>query len=965
MFERQIQTEELSFDVMLGLEPESPFDEAQLGQISFRPTVIVGIGGTGLRVVRKLKKRIRRFFKEDGRSIFQFLVFDTDHEEQREDERLDSGEFVYLGNIDGNGIIANLSIHDYIRPWWPEGYAPGFISTGAKAVRCVGRLALFHYIDEIVPRIEDAIRRAIDVDAAMGVEAQSAKIYIIASLCGGTGSGMFIDMAYITRDLFMQRVPAAYVTGALVMPDAFEPLFTALSTTNRARANTYAALKELDHFTYHRHFKVRYSNAYEINLPLGHRPFDICYLLGATNENGQHVGDIEGLAEMIAEEIFLEIASPLRRQQASDFDNISELEEVSMGKAMAYSSFAVASLAYPVGRIVTWCAAKETARLIQDGLLRPVADSRATDAAAEAFLTQQRIREAGMDEVLSQLSRDGRGQPIAVDVQLVELEGQRQLELLDVMQGVEHYRSEELERACQEMDSHLGELSRRTTRALLEKVRDFTLSPDHGLVFARWFLEHLRTKVAAQRDGEMVPEAQAWSQWKGARESLWQDARGEVETAVTSWGLPVIKTRRVSQAVADYASAYNGYLQAHLELELRSRAITFYESLVEEIDRLNRTLGDLIARLNVTRDRARDFSERALVGRRVLRGEYVLARSAVDFQGLEELYQRYSPSLETTADRRQILTEFLGHVRAENPGWSPLAGAHEDEDHIGAQLYEFLRARFHERLAGLDLLTVLRELEGSGRVTDACHSLFRNAGPFWSFTTVDCPEGRGNIHPVSLIGYHRVDGAGSGWVKELRGAVERFTPVPTNDPYQLVILKTKHGLPLYTFNALRGLYRNAYEVYEDQWRSHREGTRPLHASEEWEKAVADIHPSRDVYRHILFAVGFGLDLIYNKGDWYYARARQEEGQPHKDDHQIAQGRRAALEAFARSKEARLDVDRTLRERMVSAQAETLSRLSEYVRWLETQALKDTANKALYQQEKAWVEQFVKEYRRLL
>ena len=161
--------------------------------------------------------------------------------------------------------------------------------------------------------------------------------------------------------------------------------------------------------------------------------------------------------------------------------------------------------------------------------------------------------------------------------------------------------------------------------------------------------DSLRTKVEAQRDEEMVKEAKEWSEKKGEREALWHDAKGEVEMAVTS--VFIGRGRRVKQAVSDYVGAYNSYTQAFLELELRSRAITFYEALKEEIDQLDRKLRSLLAKLNVTKELALASSERAIVGKRVLKGDYVLARSAVDFRGLKQLYERFSPPLKRTNSR--------------------------------------------------------------------------------------------------------------------------------------------------------------------------------------------------------------------------------------------------------------------------------------------------------------------------
>jgi hypothetical protein len=966
------EQEGLPFDVMLGLNPERRFDKTELTEIAYRPTLIIGIGGTGQRVVPRLKTRLRGFFEEDQQRVFQCLVLDTDTQEPAEADELSPGEFVYLGNIDGNGIVDHLAIHDYIRPWWPQGYRPGFISKGAKAVRCVGRLALFHYIDEIIVRLQDAISQAIDVNASMGLQSRSAKVYVVASLCGGTGSGMFLDMAYIARDLFMQRVPVTYVTGLLVMPDAFEPLFTSLSTTNRARANTYAACKTLDHHMYHRDFPMRYSDTYAISLPSGQRPFDICYLLGSTNENHQNVGNISDLGEMMAEEIFLEIASPLGGKEASQLDNIDEVNNISLGKPMAYSSFAVGSLAYPVSEITTWCAARDTARLTQGLLLQPLASGSDAEESAEAFLRQQRIREQGVDEVLDQLNQSSRGSPISIQAQFIEVEGFKRDETLDVIRDLEAYTQEELVKLQEQMDANLDRLRQRARAALGREVKQLTLGPRYGVTFGQWFLGHLRAKVRAQRDEEMVAEAKEWKERKQAQLAVWRDARQELEAAVAPGGILGIRSlfgRGVTPALRDCISAYNGYLDAWRQLELRSRAITFYESLKESIDDLDRRLNSLKAKLNATRERTQLFTERALVGKRILQGEYVLARSAVGFERLRQLYERYSPSLETEEDKRRVLSEFLNYVLTNDPDWSPLAHAEDPEDQIGERLYNFLRAHFEERLGAMNLLELLEEMGDSAQVGHEVLTVFGQAGPFWNYTTVDCPEGRGNIHPVNLVGYDGLGGDDSRWADRLSAAIpDRFTPVTTNDGRQLVVLRTKHGLPLYTFKGLRGPYRNAYEVYEDQWRSQREGARPLHASELWEKTVADLHPSRLEYSRMLFAIGFALDLVYQSGDkssWYYARARHKETEPFREDHQLANGLEEAIETFIIMKEARQDVDQELREMMVSAQADTLRRLRDFLPRFEELAAGSPTNKDVYHQMRAWVEQFVREYRRVL
>ncbi|MGD9099161.1 MAG: tubulin-like doman-containing protein [Anaerolineae bacterium] len=89
----------IPLSIIMGSEPEAPFAGDELAHTSYRPTLVIGLGGTGLTVVRKLKRRLRRYFRQEELDIFQFLVFDTTAEDVGEDEEaLAPGEFEYSPN---------------------------------------------------------------------------------------------------------------------------------------------------------------------------------------------------------------------------------------------------------------------------------------------------------------------------------------------------------------------------------------------------------------------------------------------------------------------------------------------------------------------------------------------------------------------------------------------------------------------------------------------------------------------------------------------------------------------------------------------------------------------------------------------------------------------------------------------------------------------------------------------------
>ena len=67
-------------------------------------------------------------------------------------------------------------------------------------------------------------------------------IYIVGSICGGTGGGLFLDVAYELRYLQSQReLPEkSRIKGLFALGDVYDAL------TKRVLANTYASLRELE-----------------------------------------------------------------------------------------------------------------------------------------------------------------------------------------------------------------------------------------------------------------------------------------------------------------------------------------------------------------------------------------------------------------------------------------------------------------------------------------------------------------------------------------------------------------------------------------------------------------------------------------------------------------------------------------------------------------------------------------------
>ncbi|MBK9229287.1 MAG: hypothetical protein IPO15_00020 [Anaerolineae bacterium] len=84
----------------------------------------------------------------------------------------------------------------------------GRIHSGARQVRAVGRLALYRkyrtFWASMSTKLQLAkiaeIQRAEDAGYAVIRETGLRQIYIVSSVCGGTGAGMLLDIAHRVRE---------------------------------------------------------------------------------------------------------------------------------------------------------------------------------------------------------------------------------------------------------------------------------------------------------------------------------------------------------------------------------------------------------------------------------------------------------------------------------------------------------------------------------------------------------------------------------------------------------------------------------------------------------------------------------------------------------------------------------------------------------------------------------------------
>ncbi|MCX6031837.1 MAG: hypothetical protein NT169_21365 [Chloroflexi bacterium] len=633
------------------------------------PTIIIGLGGTGKVALARLKARFYQRFNGRLPATVRLLCLDIDPKEElgRVDGqmvKLGTEEFLDLGNVNVSDIKRELAANHFpeIDAWFDRkiALAESNLRKGAQQNRQLGRLALFWRLEEV----KQALTNAIGHVTRLGLTAEAGRpdtarpvevnVFIISSICGGTGSGMLIDVAYVIKDLFERRGMGDLVSviGVLVSPLVFRT-----ANQDNIQPNAFAALQELDYFMTRRAEKTakRLGEPAQINYPSGYqvdcheRPFKICYLIDAVASSGRALEGIENLAPMLIDGIFLQVGSRLGASAASLINNVKSLNAPE--RRTVYSSFGVASLIFPAGQIIDICADRVAREVLTEGLLREPLEAVKQDLAIQVnrFLDDkefdqmrllQRLRQKDNKPLIGRLKeddrlRDNRLRKVDKEQMFVHVTGR--VEDLSSEAGAITARHLDLQQ--QTIIADFLQLPKEGRKTLAGRVQEITNDRQLGLPHAIIFLTRLRSRLEEIWEdlGRSSNTAQGDRTKTQQRRQVAQEAFERDHKAA----LKPLSFRNSEKAREEYIGAAQTYLDRELEYNSLARARQVVSTLMN-------SAADLLERLNLLRDNltwAADsyLQEHENLARRALMGLDVVRRKPIidPVKDLDGLYNHF------------------------------------------------------------------------------------------------------------------------------------------------------------------------------------------------------------------------------------------------------------------------------------------------------------------------------------
>ena len=276
--------------------------------MAIRPSIYIGLGGTGLTAVSYAKKLYEQAYKGvdniPGQIAFAAIDFDLAAPEDPNLATDMHDDFLSFANV---AAASPKTLYDVRSErgdfaWmFPSNtrYLGNRISDGASQVRTYGRFLTEMIQDNIIRRISDCITQVRNIQATLDaseVVNQPIDIHIAMSLAGGTGSGSFLNVAQLIREKYQNQV---HIIGYGILHSVFRAMDPSGNKTPRVIANAYSAIMDLDYL-------MGASSDNPIKLSLNGRSrelrqpiYDEFYVVDNETENGKKVDHINKLCEVV------------------------------------------------------------------------------------------------------------------------------------------------------------------------------------------------------------------------------------------------------------------------------------------------------------------------------------------------------------------------------------------------------------------------------------------------------------------------------------------------------------------------------------------------------------------------------------------------------------------------------------------------------------------------------------------
>ena len=307
-------------------------------KIKLKKTLYIGLGGTGVATLLRVKKCFIDSYGEIPPMI-GFLAIDTDTAAFNKEVTSNLNKKIKLEPhellvVSVRGALATYRNNPRDYDWVPEKNIDKLSSiagAGAGAVRSNGRfIAYYNYarIENNIQSVITKINQHIPQESKYTVDTNKdgieypVTINVFSSVAGGTGSGMLVDTLCLVNKAMDALALQFDLYPWIVLPEIFKALNSGPAMAN-VLYNSYGALRSLDY--------IQHLNPAQPAINFGYtkieeRLFRYAYLINNLNQAGVAFNKLDDLLDVVAKSAFLP-ANRMGDDLVSPFDNIKNQQD--------------------------------------------------------------------------------------------------------------------------------------------------------------------------------------------------------------------------------------------------------------------------------------------------------------------------------------------------------------------------------------------------------------------------------------------------------------------------------------------------------------------------------------------------------------------------------------------------------------------------------------------------------------
>ena len=300
------------------------------------PTLFVGVGGTGCKIVKKVADLCAPAEKEN----INFLCLDTNVNDLS-DVANGKSKIYWIQTSNTQTVGSYLDYDEEARKkWFPKNAVmyDKTVSEGAGQVRAISRLALNSTIK--TGRIRPLYDSIDDLFRKTGKDMKQAMRVVIASTAsGGTGSGIILPLSMFIRDYVKEKYPntSLIVRSLILLPETLDSVIDSQTERDSQARNAYATIKELNAFMMKGsgfidldedlkqfsdlHVNVSIAGS-DRQKALSLLPMDFCFLMDGQDAEDSTMISISQYIEQAAQALYEQNIGPMQKKAFSVEDNI-------------------------------------------------------------------------------------------------------------------------------------------------------------------------------------------------------------------------------------------------------------------------------------------------------------------------------------------------------------------------------------------------------------------------------------------------------------------------------------------------------------------------------------------------------------------------------------------------------------------------------------------------------------------